>query len=312
MAVFLFALAGSLAQLVDGTLGMGFGITSTTLLVFLGASPVAASAAVHFAELGTTFASGASHWRAGNVDIRVVKWLGIGGGFGAFLGATVLSRVSLSSAKTGMAVILLILGVVLMARFGLNLRLVPQIKGKPRAKFLIPLGVFAGFTDASGGGGWGPVTTPTLLSVSSSAKPRTVVGTVSASEFVISVCASLGFIIGAGTSGLDYRVIAGLLLGGVLMAPFAAMAAGRLPHAPFGALIGGMVVFTNGRTVLLALGVPGGFIPWYLLIVVAVSLVAARIAWLRERTAGVEHSFFEDAAEQPEPSEQPSVPEAEL
>lgn len=301
MAVFLFALAGSLAQLVDGTLGMGFGITSSTFLVFLGATPVAASAAVHFAELGTTFASGASHWRAGNVDKRVVKWLGSGGALGAFLGATVLSHVSLSSAKTGMAAILLLLGLVLVARFGLDLRLIPQIKGKPRAKFLIPLGVFAGFTDASGGGGWGPVTTPTLLGVSSHAHPRTVVGTVSASEFLVSVFASAGFILGAGTSGIDYRVIAGLLLGGVLMAPFAAMLAGRMPHAPFGALIGGMVVFTNGRTVLLAAGVPDGFIPWFLLVVAVVALAAARTAWNRERTAGVEHSFFEEAVDSPEP-----------
>lgn len=303
MQVLWFALAGLLAQLVDGTLGMGFGITSSTALVFLGATPVAASAAVHFAELGTTLASGASHWRAGNVDLRVVKWLGVGGGVGAFAGAVVLSNISLSGAKTGMSVILLVLGFVLVARFGFNIRLMPQIKGKPRAKFLIPLGAFAGFFDASGGGGWGPITTPTLLGVSDSSKPRTVVGTVSASEFIVAACASLGFIVGASTSGLDWQVIAGLLLGGMVMAPFAALLAGRLPHAPFGALIGGMVILTNGRTLLLAVGVPGDLIPWFVGITAVAAFALAWTAWKRERRTGVEPSVFESADEVAEPRE---------
>ena len=303
MQVLWFALAGLIAQLVDGTLGMGFGITSSTALVLLGATPVAASAAVHFAELGTTLASGASHWRAGNVDLRIVKWLGIGGGIGAFAGATVLSNVSLSGAKNAMSTILLILGIVLVARFGFNARLMPQIKGKPRAKMLIPLGAFAGFFDASGGGGWGPITTPTLLGVSDHSKPRTVVGTVSAAEFIVAISASLGFIVGASTSGLDWEVIAGLLIGGVVMAPFAAMVAGRLPHAPFGALIGGMVILTNGRTLLLALGVPGAVIPWFVGITAAAAFGLAWRAWRRERSAGVEPSVFEEADEYVEPRE---------
>lgn len=303
MQVLWFALAGLVAQLVDGTLGMGFGITSSTALVLLGATPVAASAAVHFAELGTTLASGASHWRAGNVDLRVVKWLGIGGGVGAFAGAVVLSNISLSGAKNGMSAILLLLGVVLVARFGFNLRLMPQIKGKPRAKMLIPLGAFAGFFDASGGGGWGPITTPTLLGVSDQSKPRTVVGTVSAAEFIVAASASLGFIVGASTSGLDWAVIAGLLLGGVVMAPFAAMLAGRLPHAPFGALIGGMVILTNGRTLLLALGVPDDYIPWFVGVTALAAFALAWFAWQRERRVGVEPSVFESADEVAEPRE---------
>lgn len=303
MQVLWFALAGLIAQLVDGTLGMGFGITSSTALVLLGATPVAASAAVHFAELGTTLASGASHWRAGNVDLRVVKWLGIGGGGGAFAGATVLSNVSLSGAKNAMSSILLVLGIVLVARFGFNARLMPQIKGKPRAKLLIPLGAFAGFFDASGGGGWGPITTPTLLGVSDQTKPRTVVGTVSAAEFIVAVSASLGFVVGASTSGLDWEVIAGLLIGGVVMAPFAALVAGRLPHAPFGALIGGMVILTNGRTLLLALGVPGSVIPWFVGVTAVAAFALAWRAWRRERSAGVEPSVFEEANEYVEPRE---------
>lgn len=293
--VLLFAFAGSLAQLVDGTLGMGFGITSSTLLIFLGATPVAASAAVHFAELGTTLSSGASHWRVGNVDKRMVVRLGISGGLGAFFGATFLSNISTSDAKDTMNGILLVLGIILLLRFGLNIRLIPQVRGEARSRFLLPLGLFAGFIDASGGGGWGPVTTPTMLATLKDAKPRTVVGTVSAAEFVVTVCASAGFIVNASTDGLDWRVIAGLLIGGVLMAPFAAMLAGRMPHQPFGALIGGMVVLTNGRSLMITNDVPGPTRVVVLLIVLALAVTAAIVAWRREHKQGVERSFFEQA-----------------
>lgn len=295
MPVLLFALAGSLAQLVDGTLGMGFGITSSTLLIFLGATPVAASAAVHFAELGTTLSSGASHWRVGNVDKRMVVRLGISGGIGAFFGATFLSNISTSSAKGMMNAILLVLGVVLLLRFGLNVRLIPQIKGQAHSGFLFPLGLFAGFIDASGGGGWGPVTTPTMLSTLENAKPRTIVGTVSASEFVVTLCASAGFVLSASTDGLDWRVITGLLIGGVLMAPFAALLAGRLPHQPFGALIGGMVVLTNIRSLMIQKEVAGPIRLTVLLAVIVIALTAAYVAWRREHLRGIERSFFEQA-----------------
>jgi uncharacterized protein len=291
----LFVLAGSTAQLVDGTLGMGFGITSSTLLIFLGATPVAASAAVHFAELGTTLASGASHWRAGNVDKRMVVRLGISGGIGAFIGATFLSNISTQSAKGVMNVILLVLGLALLLRFGLNVRMMPTIKGEPRSKFLVPLGLFAGFVDASGGGGWGPVTTPTMLSTLENAKARTVVGTVSASEFVVAVCASLGFVVGASTGDLDWRVVTGLLLGGVLMAPFAALLAGRIPHQPFGALIGGMVVLTNTRSVMIENGVDGSLRASVLIFILVVTIAAAVAALRREHFKGREQSFFEQA-----------------
>jgi uncharacterized membrane protein YfcA len=291
----LFILAGSTAQLGDGTLGMGFGITSSTLLIFLGATPVAASAAVHFAELGTTLASGASHWRAGNVDKRMVVRLGISVGIGSFAGASFLSRISTESAKGFMNVILLLLGLTLLLRFGLNLRIMPTIKGRPRSRFLVPLGLFAGFVDASGGGGWGPVTTPTMLSTLENTKPRRIVGTVSASEFVVAVCASLGFIIGTSTSGLDFAVVTGLLLGGVIMAPFAALLAGRLPHQPFGALIGGMVILTNGRSVMLNLDVPGPTRFAVLIAILVITIAGAVNAWRREHRAGIERSFFEQA-----------------
>lgn len=294
MSVLVFALVGALAQLIDGTLGMAFGITSSSLLVALNTTPVAASAAVHFAELGTTFASGASHWRAKNVDWRIVARLGIPGAIGAGIGATLLSRISLSGARTWMAWLLVVLGVVLLIRFGLGKRLVPAVGKDPGSKLLIPLGSVAGFVDASGGGGWGPITTPTLLTVTDH-EPRKVIGTVSASEFLVAVAASLGFLVGSATEGLDWEVVAGLLLGGVLMAPFAAFLAGRMPHAPFGALIGGVVIITNSRTLLSEIDATNATMWWVLTPIAALTLVLAWMAWNREHRVGVEHSFYEDA-----------------
>jgi uncharacterized protein len=305
MSVLVFALVGALAQLIDGTLGMAFGITSSSLLVALNTTPVAASAAVHFAELGTTFASGASHWRAKNVDWRIVVRLGIPGAIGAFLGATLLSRISLSGARTWMSWLLIILGVILLLRFGAGKKLVPSVGKDPGSKLLIPLGSVAGFVDASGGGGWGPITTPTLLTVTTH-EPRKVIGTVSASEFLVAVAASFGFILGSATEGLDWEVVAGLLLGGVLMAPFAAFLAGRLPHAPFGTMIGGVVIVTNSRTLLVEVGASTGVIWAVIMSVVAITLVLALMAWNREHRVGVEHSFYEEADAEAFPDDHPS------
>ncbi|MHB1090912.1 MAG: sulfite exporter TauE/SafE family protein [Ilumatobacteraceae bacterium] len=296
MSVLVFALVGALAQLIDGTLGMAFGITSSSLLVALSATPLAASVAVHFAELGTTFASGATHWRARNVDWRIVARLGIPGAVGAAIGATVLAQFSLADAKVWMSWLLLILGVVLIARFGLGKRLIPTVAGQPTSGLLVPLGAFAGFIDASGGGGWGPITTPTLLSVTS-LEPRRVIGTVSASEFLVALAASGGFIGGSATSDLDWQVVAGLLLGGVLMAPFAAMLAGRLPHAPFGTLIGGIVVITNARTIMTTNNMSSTVIASVLIAVACLVVTLTVAAWRREHRLGVEHSFFEESVD---------------
>ena len=152
----LLALVGLGAQLVDGSLGMAYGVTSTTLLLAVGTNPAAASATVHLAEIGTTLISGVSHWRFGNVDWGVVFKIGIPGAIGAFAGATFLSSLSTESAAPLMSIILLALGAYVLARF--TVAGLPKDKlGKPlRKRFLTPLGVVAGFVDSTGGGGWGP------------------------------------------------------------------------------------------------------------------------------------------------------------
>jgi len=245
----LLALAGLGAQLVDGSLGMGYGVTSTTLLLALGTNPAAASATVHLAEIGTNLASGISHWRFGNVDWKVVAKIGVPGAIGAFLGATVLSHLSTEAAAPVMQLILLALGLYLLVRF--TLRGIDRRQlGKPmRKRFLTPLGLVAGFIDATGGGGWGPVSTPAILA-SGRMEPRTTIGSIDTSEFLVSVAASLGFLFALGSQGISLFWVLGLLAGGLVAAPLAAWLVRYVPPRLLGAGVGGMIVVTNVRSLL--------------------------------------------------------------
>jgi uncharacterized membrane protein YfcA len=241
-------LIGLGAQLVDGTLGMAYGVTTTTLLLSAGYAPAAASASVLLAEIGTTLASGASHWRFGNVDWKVVARIGVPGAIGAFAGATFLSHLSTESAKPWMAGILLALGAYLLIRFATHVP-TQRLDVPPRKRFLTPLGLFAGFVDATGGGGWGPVATPTLIS-SGRMTPRKVIGTVDTSEFLVALAASLGFLIGIGSEGVVWSSVVALLIGGLIAAPIAAYLVRHMPTRLLGASVGGLIVVTNLKTIL--------------------------------------------------------------
>ena len=215
------ALVGFLAQLVDGSLGMGYGVTSSSLLILAGLTPAAASASVHFSELGTNLASGLSHWKLKNVDWRVVSRIAGPGAIGAFVGATVLSSLSTEAAAPIMAAILAVLGAYVLARFVIGFA-PPKFKKAISLKFLAPLGLFAGFIDATGGGGWGPVATPALLA-DGRLQPRKVIGSVDTSEFAVSAAASLGFLVGLGAAGINWGFALALLAGGLIAAPLAAV-----------------------------------------------------------------------------------------
>ncbi|MFI1731837.1 sulfite exporter TauE/SafE family protein [Streptomyces acidicola] len=245
----LLALAGLGAQLVDGSLGMAYGVTSTTLLLAMGTNPAAASATVHLAEIGTTLMSGASHWRFGNVDWKVVTRIGVPGAVGAFLGATVLSTLSTEVAEPVMSLILLGLGLYVMTRF--TFRGLPKDRlGKPlRKRFLSPLGLVAGFLDATGGGGWGPVGTPALLA-SGRMEPRKVIGSIDTSEFLVAIAASLGFLFSLGSQGVDFTWVLAFLLGGLIAAPIAAWLVRLVPPRVLGSAVGGVIIVTNVRTLL--------------------------------------------------------------
>lgn len=251
----LIALAGFGAQLVDGSLGMGYGVTSASLLLATGLAPALASASVNLAQLGTTLSSGASHWRAGNVDWAIVRRLSLPGGIGGLLGATLLSSLPAAAARPVMALLLLLLGVGVVVRF-----LTRPTSAAPegaawarRRRFLGPLGLVGGVVNATGGGGWGPVVTSTLLTTGP-ASPRRIIGSVSASEFVVTVCASVGFLVGLGLSGLHLGTIMALMVGGVVAAPVAALLAGRMPPEVLGVTVGVMIINLNLGPVLQIVG----------------------------------------------------------
>jgi uncharacterized membrane protein YfcA len=282
------AIAGLAAQLVDGSLGMGYGLTSSTLLIFAGLSPAAASASVHLAEVGTTALSGIAHHRFGNVDWHAVRRIAIPGGIGAFLGATLLSSLSTESARPLASALLFTLGIYVLLRF-LRGRNQIQRKGRPGLRFLAPLGLIGGFVDATGGGGWGPVTTPTLLADGRLA-PNRVIGTVSASEFIVALSASAGFFTALGGEVVRLEFVAALLAGGMIAAPIAAYMVRHLNPRILGVVVGGFICFTNARVLLSAAGISGdAFMLVYAVLVTAwitAVVFAVRAVRLERRAEG--------------------------
>jgi uncharacterized membrane protein YfcA len=284
----LLALAGLGAQLVDGSLGMAYGVTSTTLLLAMGTNPAAASATVHLSEIGTTLMSGASHWRFGNVDWKVVAKIGVPGAVGSFLGATALSNLSTEVAEPVMSLILLALGLYVMSRF--TFRGMPKGQlGKPlRKRFLAPLGLVAGFLDATGGGGWGPVGTPALLA-SGRMEPRKVIGSIDTSEFLVAIAAGLGFLFSLGSQGLNWTWVLAFLLGGLVAAPVAAWLVRLVPPRVLGSAVGGVIIVTNVRTLLKsdwvgASGTVGALVHALLYALWAGALTYSIRAYRREKT----------------------------
>jgi uncharacterized protein len=270
------AFVGLVAQMIDGSLGMAYGVTSSTLLLATGVAPAAASAAVHFSEIGTTLVSGVSHYKLGNVDWRTVSIIALPGGIGAFAGATFLSSIPGDTAKPWVAGLLLGLGVYVIWRFLALGGRRPTFKGELSAFFLAPLGVVAGLMDAIGGGGWGPVGTTSLLS-SGRLEPRKVVGSIDTSEFVVAIGGSLGFLFALGSEGINFAYAGALLVGGVIAAPFAAWLVRHLPARVLGVAAGGLIVLTNTDTIVKALGGTGTVEALVAIVVAAVWI--SLIAW---------------------------------
>lgn len=302
----LLALGGFIAQLVDGSLGMAYGITSTTILLTAGLTPALTSASVHLAEIGTAAASGLSHYKLGNVDFRIVLTMGLPGAAGAFLGATALSTFATTAAKPWMAGILLLLGLYVLARFTLRAPRRPAAtsRGLGRA-WLAPLGLLAGFLDATGGGGWGPVSTPTLLSTGR-VEPRKVVGSVDTSELFIGVAASAGFLTALGGSGLSWTTVAALLVGGVLAAPLAAYLVRIVPARLIGVGAGGLIVLTNTRILVSSAELPAPVVIYTVVICcwgLALAHTIRALLVQRRGTAAADspHAAVEQPAETREP-----------
>lgn len=231
-----FVAAGFAAQLIDGALGMAFGVISSTLLMSLGVAPAAASAGVHVVETFTTGVSGISHTLHRNVDWRLFARLAIPGVIGGVLGAYVLSNIDASIARPFVLAYLGAIGLYLVYR-GFHF---PPHHRPPRV--VEPLGLIGGFLDAAGGGGWGPVVTSNLLV--QGAEPRRTIGTVNTAEFFLTATVSATFIATLGWEAFTHATV-GLLIGGVLAAPLGAFLAKRVPAKTLLVLVGCLLTATS-------------------------------------------------------------------
>ncbi|MCQ3936958.1 MAG: sulfite exporter TauE/SafE family protein [Chloroflexi bacterium] len=248
LSILMYVLVGFLAQMIDGALGMAYGVSSNTFLLSLGIPPAAASASVHMAEVVTTGVSGASHWKLGNVDWKLVRRLLIPGVIGGAAGAYLLTSIDGNIIKPYIAVYLLVMGgVIVYKAFTLQPRNKPDGYHGPRVSLL---GLLGGFCDAIGGGGWGPVVTSTL--VARGKNPRMTIGSVNFSEFFVTLIQSILFVLTL-TFGEYWQIILGLLIGGVAAAPIAAKAAQKLPMKALMIFVGVLIIALSIRTLILAL-----------------------------------------------------------
>ena len=257
----IMALVGWVAQFVDGTLGMGYGVFSTSLLIGLGLYPAIASASVHTAEVFTTLISGTSHFRFGNVKRDLVLSLSLPGITGGFLGAYLAASVPGKTIRPIVASLLLVMGLIVIYRF---LRKSPSGSADPdpdmaistakagtSAAKLAVLGFAAAFIDAVGGGGWGPIATPSLI-LTGDHETRKVVGSVNLAEFFVTLAEVSTFLAILGPRSFRWDIVLALLIGGGIAAPVAAFLCHKVPERLLGLLIGGLLVTLNLRTLLCA------------------------------------------------------------
>jgi uncharacterized membrane protein YfcA len=244
--IFAYIIVGFIAQLIDGALGMAYGVSSTTFLLSLGVSPAVASASVHTAEVFTTAVSGASHWKLGNVDKQLVKRLLIPGVLGGIVGAYILTSIPANVIKPFIAFYLVIMGIRILWKV---IKRSTPVRTEMAPKRLIPLASAGGFFDAIGGGGWGPIVTSTL--VANGHHPRFTIGSVNLSEFFVTLAEAATFFTLLGV--VHWQVIVGLLIGGVLAAPMAAFACKKIPCRALMLIVGLVITGLSVRTIFLAL-----------------------------------------------------------
>ena len=236
MDILPFVLIGFAAQLVDGALGMAFGVISSTLLLSLGVPPSAASATVHTAESFTTAVSGISHTLHRNVDWRLFFRIVVPGMIGGITGAYLLTQVSADSARPFVLAYLAGIGLYLLWR-GVTHKHVEK-----RPKVIAPLGLAGGFLDAAGGGGWGPIVTSNLLI--QGANPRKVIGTVNTAEFFLTVTISATFILALGWEAFTVATT-GLLIGGIAAAPLGGFVAKKISADGLLIMVGVVLTLTS-------------------------------------------------------------------
>ena len=242
--ILLYVAVGFVAQMIDGSIGMAYGVTSSSVLMSMGVAPATASACVHAAETFTTAVSGLSHWKLGNVDFKLVRRLAVPGAIGGAIGAYVLSNIDGDAIKPFVAGYLLLMGLYILWK-----ALKPSQADREPPDRVGALGLVGGFMDSIGGGGWGPIVTTTLIG--SGTTPRYAIGSVNLAEFFVTLTISATFML---TIGLElWPIISGLIVGGVIAAPFAAYATRHLPDRALMIIVGSVIVLLSLRTILKAL-----------------------------------------------------------
>lgn len=240
--VAIYTLVGFLAQMIDGALGMAYGVSSTTFLTTVGVPARIASASVHTAEVFTTLVSGISHWRAKNIDWVIFKRLLVPGVIGGAIGAYILVNIPGKVISPFVNLYLLLMGIIVLIRAirGVTKKLISGNR-------IIPVGLAGGFFDAIGGGGWGPIVTSTM--VASGHPPRYTIGSVNTAEFFVTIVQTLTFAVFLGV-GEYLDVILGLALGGVIAAPLAAILCKKLPEKKLMFAVGLLVVVLNVKNLV--------------------------------------------------------------
>lgn len=277
----LVGLAGFTASLVDGALGMGFGPTSSSILLASGISPAAASTTVNLAKVATGLVSGVSHWRFGNVDRALVLRLAVPGAIGALVGTTVLVNVDGDDLRPVLAVVLLLMGLRILVRFSRALPMQPDASAPTAAEGLEGYDL-RGVEMAAGTGGvtnglvgaWGPVVTPYLLH--KGLPPRYAVGSVNTAEVAVAVVSAGSLITSLGGRGLEVGVVLAMLAGGMIAAPLAAYVVRFMPPRALGLAVAGLLLVTQVRELADALDVDAGRWIAYAAVPAALALAALR------------------------------------
>jgi len=249
--ILIWTLVGFLAQIIDGALGMAYGVSSTTALVTIGVYPALASASVHTAEIFTTLASGSAHYKFGNVERNMALHLVISGIIGGISGAYVSTSISGKPLSAIVGFILLAMGFIILYKFTFKNILHFRARGLS-SKTLVPLGYAAAFVDALGGGGWGPIATTTL--VAHNVKPNEAIGSVNFAEFFVTTSETVTFLILIGPENFSWLIILGLIMGGIICTPISARLCKKIPHRILGILVGVTVIILSLRVILKFIG----------------------------------------------------------
>ena len=274
--------AGFVASLVDGALGMGFGPTSSSILLGTGLSPAAISTTVNLAKVATGLTAAVAHWRFDNIDRRLVGRLAVPGSLGALVGVTLLASVDGDTLKPLLAVLLLVMAIRILVRFSRPLRTTASSdggEGEGKARYVERgTAVVAATGGVTNGlvGAWGPVVTPFLLH--RGLAPRYAIGSVNTAEVAVAVVASGSLLASVGGGGIDVAIVVAMLTGGVLAAPVAAWTIRFLPARGLGVAVAGVLFVTNIRELTTSPGL--GLVRW---LAYGLAALACTFAALRPR-----------------------------